>query len=396
MVHAPRIIPHHSNELKIHVENSELMMHGTAVEAAGCLLRGVLTLQLAEAIKVKSIVLKFVGTMKVAWADTTGPHQRYHKDERTVFQHEWVFLAPQKKTAIIGQGTYQWSFELPVPGDLPDSIQNAGLGEVSYKLKAIADRPSLVPNLTDKVRIQITRCLLPSATEFVQSLSISDGWASKLTYEVDIPSKMYGEGDKIPVSFKLTPIASDLKVRAVTCSLKEYTSVTVAPYTKTDGRIVSYMQDSDFPCEGPVWTQTEVIEVPRGFARIHCDTENDMMRIRHKLKFVIKLVNADGHISELRAAIPIMVSAISQDHEMNSLPAYEDAWRTLPYNPDAVAFLTGSYSPASSSNHSDSGEYNPTETDLMQVPSYNTAANMNDSSPYSWSLPSYDFAMVAA
>ncbi|RUS12473.1 hypothetical protein BC937DRAFT_87800, partial [Endogone sp. FLAS-F59071] len=91
---------------------------------------------------------------------------------------------------------------------------------------AVAERPGLMPNYTDKAHIRLTRYLLPSAMEYLQSLSISNSWVNKIMYEVDIPSKAYGEGDKIPVTFRLTPIAPDIKIRSVVCVLKEYTSYT--------------------------------------------------------------------------------------------------------------------------------------------------------------------------
>jgi HEPN domain-containing protein len=58
-----------SVELKINVQNDEILLLGQAEEAAGKLLQGSLVLNLSEPIKVKSINLSFVGKMKVSWSE---------------------------------------------------------------------------------------------------------------------------------------------------------------------------------------------------------------------------------------------------------------------------------------------------------------------------------------
>lgn len=42
---------------------------------------------------------------------------------------------------------------------------------------------------------------------------------------------------------------------------------------------------------------------------------------------------------ELRAAIPIVIAEISPTNDENALPAYEDAWKSAPYDPQQVAAL---------------------------------------------------------
>lgn len=58
-----------SHEFKIEVENTELVLHGSTIESAGCVLRGVVKLRLTEPTKIKSVVLTFLGKMKVEWTD---------------------------------------------------------------------------------------------------------------------------------------------------------------------------------------------------------------------------------------------------------------------------------------------------------------------------------------
>lgn len=56
-------------KVKIHVENENLIMYGSATESPGCVLRGVMNLDLQETTKIKSITLDMVGKMTVSWTE---------------------------------------------------------------------------------------------------------------------------------------------------------------------------------------------------------------------------------------------------------------------------------------------------------------------------------------
>lgn len=129
---------------------------------------------------------------------------------------------------------------------------------------------------------------------------------------------------------------------------------------------------------------------------------------------------------ELRAAIPIVISEISPEEDENVLPAYEDAWKSAPYDPQQVAALIarGDLPPSiaisapneaasaanrtlASSDTDDEGDshtrsHTPTSLDdnslalpwqgidISRVPSYTTAIRSNRLYSFSGSLPGYD------
>jgi hypothetical protein len=62
-------IRHKTVDLRIEVENKEIILLGNASESAGKLLKGALILTLTEPIKVKSVSVAFIGKMKVAWSE---------------------------------------------------------------------------------------------------------------------------------------------------------------------------------------------------------------------------------------------------------------------------------------------------------------------------------------
>jgi hypothetical protein len=192
---------------------------------------------------------------------------------------------------------YNRDFELPLPGDLPETIEGSEHGQVYYKLKAVAERPTFSMNFGDKRPVQVLRYMLPSALELSQSLLIANEWADKMSYEISVPCKVYSGADVIPITFDLIPIAQELKARYITCTLKEYCTYTAGDNVKSESRIVKFLRDDEFPSTGDRWTKIELLRIPQIGTNIHCDAETDLIKIKHKLKFTVSLINLDGHIS---------------------------------------------------------------------------------------------------
>ncbi|KAI9265951.1 hypothetical protein BY458DRAFT_437922 [Sporodiniella umbellata] len=379
-----------SSDLKIQVSSADIILFGHSSESSGKLLQGSVVLNLLEPMKVRSITLNFLGKMKVSWSEGIGHHQHYHKQERDIIEKKWQFVPildqSHKKAFTLGPGEHKWDFELMLPGDLPQSLEAEG-GQVVYRLKAVVERTAFMHNIVKKQPIEIVRCLLPSESELTQTLEIHNTWTEKMMYDIVLPSKVYARGHSIPITFHITPIASRLRVRSLTSSLKEYCTYTTSESTKTDTRIVTTLRQeqpfSEVQEQSLVgWTRQILLDIPPLSSHLaFCDADNEMIRIRHKLKFIICLVNADGHLSELRCSVPvIIISSIAQQSEYN-LPAYNQTWRSvLCVNPQDVP---------ESNDEWWEGQ------DLSRVPSYQTAAQQ-DPVPLSTSLPSYDQLLVGS
>ncbi|KAI8059958.1 uncharacterized protein B0P05DRAFT_574825 [Gilbertella persicaria] len=400
-------IRHKTTDLSIELDNKEIVLLGHASESAGKLLRGSLVLSLTEPIKVRSVNLTFTGKMKVSWSEGIGHHQHYHKQEKEIIEHNWEFLpvVDHKKAFTLGAGQHKWDFELLLP--------------------AVVERTAFLHNLVKKQVIQIVRCMLPSEFDLVQSLEIHNTWAEKMMYDILLPSKVHARGQPVPITFHITPIANRLRVRTLTVTLKEYCTYTANDCTKTDTRIVKLKREEDpfstlnqHETSHPpvVWTKLLNLDIPpMSSTAAFCDADNEMIRIRHKLKFVICLINADGHLSELRCSVPIIIiSSIAEQTEFNTLPAYNQTWQSVLCleSPSSSTPGTPSHEHASPmamvshrhhNNDDDVDELPPASpseplwwhgTNLSRVPSYRTAAEQ-DPAPFSTSLPSYDQLSVS-
>lgn len=313
-------------------------------------------------------------------------HDRLFREEKSVLNHKWTFLPKKSKLHVLKAGNYTYDFELALSGDLPESTYVANFYTVQYQLKATIERSTFSPNMTMRKCIHVSRQLLPLTPEFLEPVSISNQWADKLDYEITLPTKIYTHGDHIPISIRITPLTNSLRVRHLSCTLKEYmicrahlssSFLNVRP--RAQGRVLFSSRDDRFGRSNHSansnhfveWAKTQTIQLPTSPQALQCDVQNELIRIRHKIKFVLSLINADGHISELRASLPIVICAVNN----TGLPAYEEAWRTLPYDPANMLALLH---PASSINN--------------VLPSYNSIyANNNPcASTENGAPPTYD------
>ena len=151
-------------------------------------------------------------------------------------------------------------------------------------------------NYIAKRNVLLSRLMLPSSLELNQSVVISNEWTDKLSYNISVPRKVFSSNSPIPIFFDLVPIASQLTVRSISCSLKEYITLSTNEHTKTEGRVIHHTHDDHFSNATDRWTTTEVLTVPSEH-NIQSDLHSDLIKIKHKLKFTVSMMNADGHIS---------------------------------------------------------------------------------------------------
>ncbi|ORY91052.1 hypothetical protein BCR43DRAFT_498416 [Syncephalastrum racemosum] len=307
--------------------------------------------------------------MTITWTEPIGNgHDRLFQDDRSIINHTWTFLAKGSKPHHLDSGRYTYEFELPLAGSMPESTHVASFYIVQYRLKATVERPRFLPNHTTRRVIHLSRQMLPLMPEFMEPVTIANQWTDKLDYMISVPTKIYTHGDKIPISIRVTPLTDQIRVRRLSVTLKEYmicraSSGWFGGHPRAQGRVIYYARDDHFGSNATnvsgcfiVWEKTQIIPVPRTPEQVQYDVQNEAVRIRHKIKFVLSIENADGHVSELRAALPIHICMINT----NGLPAYEEAWRSVPYNPSTMINLllqennaASQAAPASQTSHAE-------------------------------------------
>ncbi|KAH9899058.1 hypothetical protein F4778DRAFT_771639 [Xylariomycetidae sp. FL2044] len=115
---------------------------------------------------------------------------------------------PQPKTyKVFYPGTYEYSFELPIDHHQLETTK-LQFGSVKWELETIVERAgAFKPNLHGTKEVCIVRVPDQLSLEMTEPISISRQWEDQLHYDIMISGKSFPLGTKIPIAFKLTPLA---------------------------------------------------------------------------------------------------------------------------------------------------------------------------------------------
>jgi hypothetical protein len=102
---------------------------------------------------------------------------------------------------------YEYSFEIPLDHTCPESAE-LPYGSVRWKLEALIERAGVLkPNLHGCKEVLVVRAPDQNSLEQVEPIAISRRWEDQLYYDIVISGKSFAIGSKIPIAFKLTPLA---------------------------------------------------------------------------------------------------------------------------------------------------------------------------------------------
>lgn len=144
--------------------------------------------------------------------------------------------------------------------------------------------------------------------------SVENIWPNKIEYSISTPTKAVIFGTSIRVDFKLIPLLKGLKIGQIVSQLIESHDLTLNPEDpdsvrntyKNTRTIVNdeheldeegNLEIIDEAAEG--YQFSRFLDLPKTLTRCLQDTDTRGIKIRHKLKFRVQLLNPDGHISEV-------------------------------------------------------------------------------------------------
>jgi hypothetical protein len=135
--------------------------------------------------------------------------------------------AQQKGFKTFHPGTYKYRFEIPLDHTTPETIK-LPLGSVRWMLEALVERAgTFKQNLHGTKEVLVIRAPDQNSLEQVEPIAISRKWEDQLHYDIVISGKSFPIGSKIPIAFKLTPLAK------VQCHrIKVYVTENVDYYTE--------------------------------------------------------------------------------------------------------------------------------------------------------------------
>ena len=270
---------------------------------------------------------------------------------------------------LLVQGNYEIPFSVILPGDLPESIEGLPGCSNVYRLEAIIDRGKFHSSMIAKKRLRIIRTLTSDAVELSETIAVDNTWPNKVEYSLSCPTKAIAIGSSTPITMTLVPLLKGLQLGDIKIELIEmYSFVGSYPPMKTDERIIAKKkipkrkknsngdEEEEEVDMFDQWQIDTIINIPSSLSKCTQDVDlSTNVRVRHKLKFNIGLINPDGHTSELRATLPIQLFispfVTVRGNNNNSNTGEDNNDRNIDPNDDDILFTSDSYDALSALNN---------------------------------------------
>ncbi|KAJ2466017.1 hypothetical protein EV174_006581, partial [Coemansia sp. RSA 2320] len=246
------------------------------------------------------------------------------KDEHREFiTHEWQFLESQKHALAWGPEDKVFPFDLVVPGDNPETVM-AALSKVRYQLHAVLERTSFHVNLVASTDVLVKRGPMPGAPwalALMESIEAAGDWAQQLEYRVSVPTRSLKDGELFHTRFELEPRIKGLKLVSVGVLIKEYvryyssTGDSLHRFARVAARNENFINQAGV-CSTAPRKATECLDlvdatsvqiplaVPEAYTGIQYDVLSDLIEIRHRIKFLIKVRDSSMLIHSIFIAVP--------------------------------------------------------------------------------------------
>ncbi|RKP30733.1 hypothetical protein METBISCDRAFT_23065 [Metschnikowia bicuspidata] len=219
-----------------------------------------------------------------------------------------------KNANILVSGNYEIPFSAILPGDMPESVEGLPGASVTYRLEALIDRGKFHNAMYTKKRVRVVRTMAEDSVELSETMAVDNTWPNKVEYSLSVPSKAIAIGSGTLVSITLVPLLKGLRMGPIKMTLMEmfgYTGYLPPPHL---GERVVCKKDIPAPAEDDPRVQSDkwdfnfFLRIPLSLSKCTQDVEVvPHLKVRHKLRVVIGLINPDGHVSELRASLPVQL-----------------------------------------------------------------------------------------
>ncbi|KAJ1962474.1 hypothetical protein GGI12_002632, partial [Dipsacomyces acuminosporus] len=347
--------------LEIVLDRPELLIRGSFDEATPTLLSGRLVVHLNEPIRVRSLKMLFTGRLDT-YLNQSVVGANITKDEhREILAHEWQFLEPQKPSVTWGPENMEFPFDLLVQGDNPETVLTA-LGKIRYHLHATLERTSFHMNLTASVDVPVKRGPVPGAPwalALMESIEAAGEWDQQLDYRVSVPTRSLKDGELFHTRFELEPRVKGMKLIAAGVLVKEYIryysssgqplhklSRVIARnenYLDRSGTCSTIPRNADNCMDLLDATSVQIpLAIPEAYGGTQYDVMTDLIEIRHRIKFLIKIRDPFLLVHSIFIAVPVSIMPVTARDDTNLLPRYEAAL----HSPGTVLMRSGTQPPA--------------------------------------------------
>lgn len=301
------------NRVGIQLDKDFVVFQGSEQEAPAVYLSGILSLRLKETTTIKYIRLHLRGVRRVSLPARTG--RKRFCSENEFYSRTWNFYDGYREAPMtVPAGEYKYPFDVVMEGSLPASVEGMKEASISYLFTVEIGRRHGRDITFDKpLRVIRVPDLEPCSHDF----TLDEVWANKIAYRIGIQNRTVALGTRIDVDYVFAPLLRDMKIAFIESQLLEFRDLSMDPNDGASAHAARtetvvcrdrYALDEEYSSKALESYQfSQSLQLPQALGHCVQDTDDMGVRVSHKLKIHVRMHNPDGHESELRLAIPVLI-----------------------------------------------------------------------------------------
>lgn len=218
-------------------------------------------------------------------------------------------------TFCLTKGNYDLPFTVFLPTNVSETVEGLPSGRLMYRMTCSIERGRFEKPITTSKVIRIVRTLHPQSFSLLETVDLNSAWLGKVQYSVSLERKGIAIGSTVPIKIVMVPLVKGLSLLKVTGSLVERLHVV----TPVEGMLPQWervvgTQSLTIPANLVAdnmdqWVVDTTYQVPHRLSDItqSCTLKGGIIEVKHRLRLEMQITNSDGHVSELRAQIPVVV-----------------------------------------------------------------------------------------
>ncbi|KAK9765486.1 hypothetical protein K7432_006139 [Basidiobolus ranarum] len=269
------------NSLHIHLENEKVVLSGDSDSSSGQVIHGHVLLHIRYPAKISSIDLSLKG-----WCSGVEPAVEEH-----FLRHHVSFLEEDHDVKEFLPGRYEYHFEFPLLGDLPESMTSSTTS-IKYMFNAIAKRIGYWGDLHTERELVVERVM--GVQEEIHALYKVGEIHSQFGFYIFSPSSSYKPGDYVPLHIGTQSLGYGNQVHRIRIGLVENITRKVNGSKDFVKTLLHEVSTSWLPIGHRQWYEEVTFPTNSSKEYIHPDCENEYVSISHELNLTFTFSDSDG------------------------------------------------------------------------------------------------------
>lgn len=213
---------------------------------------------------------------------------------------------------LLPQGNYSMPFSIMLPANVSESVDCLPIAKLRYKLVCTVERGRLEKDFAAAKHVRIVRTLHPHSVNLTDLIEYGNTWPGKVEFNVSLPRKALALGTKMPIKLTIVPLVKGLSFKSMYAEVVQHNGTKGITGESPQFEAIINRQklaNEHTHFDEDHWVVKSHYRLPSSLKDVTqtCTLKNGIITVKHRVRVLIHIKNADGHVSELRANLPVHV-----------------------------------------------------------------------------------------